>query len=178
MTLENTTLRIPSELRAIAEEQAKAAGHTLAEELRSALESYYKMNATQISSEDLEARVRQHEAEFHGSAPAQEPKKKEEMKISKAKPAVQKELPLTDKASQEREETRKILLGLKGLLESSIQPMPSDLEKSLGMSSRLIGRRLGEVGIQAKNTRIRDKSGRYFLRSLLPKIDAALKEVS
>jgi len=179
MTLENTTLRIPSELRAIAEERAKAAGHTLAEELRDALESHYKMNTTQISSEDLEARVRQHEAEFHGSAPqTQEREKKEGRKTPQAKPAVQKELLLTDKASQEREETRKILLGLKDLLESGVQPTPSDLEKSLGMPSRLIGRKLGEVGIQAKNTRIRDKSGRYFLRSLLPKIEAALKEVS
>jgi hypothetical protein len=46
------------------------------------------------------------------------------------------------------------------------------------MPSRLIGRRLGQVGIRAKNTRIRDKSGRYFLRSLLPKIEAALAELS
>ncbi|RQW78857.1 MAG: hypothetical protein EHM14_10655 [Methanothrix sp.] len=179
MTLENTTLRLPSKLRAIAEERAKAAGHTLAEELRGALESHYKMNATQISFEDLEARVRQHEAEFHGSAvPSQEHKEKEGRKNPQAKPALQKELPLTEKASHEREETRKILLGLKDLLESGVQPMPSDLEESLGMSSRLIGRRLGEVGIQAKNTRIRDKSGRYFLRSLLPLIEAALKELS
>jgi len=137
------------------------------------------MNATQISSEDLEARVRQHEAEFHGSAlPADERKEKEERKISQAKPAVQKELPLTDKASQEREETKKILLALKKMLESGVQPLPSDLEKSLDMSSRLIGRRLGEVGIQAMNTRIRDKPGRYFLRSMLPKIEEALKELS
>jgi len=52
------------------------------------------------------------------------------------------------------------------------------LEKSLDMSSRLIGRRLGEVGIQAMNTGIRDKPGRYFLRSMLPKIEEALEELS
>jgi hypothetical protein len=175
VALENTTLRLPTQLRAIAEERAKAARHSLAEELRSALESHYKMNAAQISFEDLEARIRQHEAEFHSPVV---PAEREEKEILPAKPSVQKELARVEKASQEREETRKILLGLKDLLESGTQPMPSDLEKSLGMPSRLIGRRLGQVGIRAKNTRIRDKSGRYFLRSLLPKIEAALAELS
>ncbi len=175
MTLANTTLRLSPELRAIAEERAKAAGHTLAEELRSALESHYKMNAAQASFEDMEARIRQHEAEFHSPAV---PAEREEKEILPAEPAVQKKLTPVENASPEREETRKILLVLKDLLESGTQPMPSDLEKSLGMASRLIGRRLGEVGIRAKNTRIRDKSGRYFLRSLLPKIEVALKELS
>jgi len=175
MTLANTTLRLPQKLRAIAEERAKAAGHSLAEELRSALESHYKMNAAQISFEDLEARIQQHEAEFHSPAV---PSEREEKEILPAKPSVQEELARVEKASREREETRKILLGLKDLLEHGTQPMPSDLENSLGMPSRLIGRRLGQVGIRAKNTRIRDKSGRYFLRSLLPKIEEALKELS
>ena len=179
MTLENTTLRLPLELRAIAEERAEAAGHTLSEELRRALESYYKMNASQISFEDLEARFRQHEAEFHGqSTPIQEHKKNEGRNGPSAQIAVQRKLPLSIKASREQEETKKILLALKELLESGVQPLPSDLEKSLDMSSRLIGRRLGEVGIQAMNTRIRDKPGRYFLRSMLPKIEEALKEIS
>jgi len=175
MALENTTLRLPTQLRAIAEERAKAAGHTLAEELRSALESHYKMNAAQIRFEDLEARIQQHEAEFHSPAV---PAKREEKEILPAEPVVQKELAPIEKASREWEETRKILICLKDILERGTQPMPSDLEKSLGMPSRLIGRRLGQVGIRAKNTRIRDKSGRYFLRSLLPKIEAALAELS
>jgi hypothetical protein len=176
MTLANTTLRLPPQLRAIAEERAKAAGHTLADELRSALESHYKMNAAQISFEDLEARIQQHEAEFHSPAVPAEHEEIEE--LLPAKPSVQEELARVEKASREREETRKILLGLKDLLESGTQPMPSDLENLLGMPSRLIGRRLGKIGIRAKNTRIRDKSGRYFLRSLLPKIEEALKELS
>lgn len=176
MALENTTLRLPTQLRAIAEERAKAAGHTLAEELRNALESHYKMNAAQISFENLEARIQQHEAEFHSPAVPAEREEKEE--FLPAKPSVQKELAQVEKASQEREEIRKILLGLKDLLERGTQPMPSDLENLLGMPSRLIGRRLGQVGIRAKNTRIRDKSGRYFLRSLLPKIEAAIAELS
>jgi hypothetical protein len=103
-------------------------------------------------------------------------------KLPQAKLSVQKEQvreqARIDKASREKEETRRILLGLKDMLESGKQPMPSDLEKSLDMPSRLIGRRLGQVGIRAQNTRIRDKSGRYFLRSLLPKIEKALAELS
>ncbi|RQW78836.1 MAG: hypothetical protein EHM14_10745 [Methanothrix sp.] len=114
MTLENTTLRLPPQLRAIAEERAEAAGHTLAEELRSALESYYKMNESQISFEDLEVRFRQHEAEFHGqSTPIQEHKKNEGRNGPPAQIAAQRKLHHSIKASREQEETKKILLALK-----------------------------------------------------------------
>lgn len=63
----NYTLRLPADLKALAEEEAKAHGRDLSEELRLALASYYERPWGLVSNKDLAEKIREHEERFHMS---------------------------------------------------------------------------------------------------------------
>jgi hypothetical protein len=177
--LQNTTLRLDADLRQKAESSANEHNRNLAEELRHALQTYYKLEEGGVSLATLEERIRKHEQEYHGRQPPNllesgymvfETKQESEAKMECA-PAGSDE--------ERLDLTIEILQKLHDLLKDGFTPTPKELENALEgkISSRLIGRLLSKQGISAKNTRINDHSGRYFLPSMLPDISKKLDEL-
>ncbi len=171
------TLRFDSDLRQKAERSAKEHHRSLAEELRYALRSYYRHAAGGVSLATLEKRMRRHEREYHGlqatdiheAFSKSDAKEESHAKKDGASPNIV--------AEEERLKiTIEVLKKLQDLLKDGLTATPKELENALGgkISSRLIGRLLSEQGISAKNTRIVNRSARYFLPSMRPDISEKL----
>jgi hypothetical protein len=179
--LENITVRLDTKIMEAAEISAKDRRVPLSVEIRSALTSYYKLGTSTVTFEALEERLRKHEELFHGAketlwpdqyrVPVQDSGVLAEVnKIEEVAPKIE---PESDKATLSTEKTVdniKILARLIEMLETGLNPTSADLEEATGIPSRKIGRLLNAQGIVAKNTRIANKSARYFLPAMLPKV--------
>ena len=187
--LENITLRLDTKIREAAEKSAKSNGVRLAVEIRNALKSYYKLGPGNVTFAALEERLRKHEELFHGAketlwpdrytiAPQElaipsksektpAPSKVKTVDAIAAKPGPDK---AADLAKQRTEDTTKVLARLVEMLEAGLHPTPADLEEATGITSRQIGHLLNAQGIVAKNTRIANRSARYFLPAMLPQV--------
>lgn len=187
--LENITVRLDPKIMEAAEKSAQYRRVPLAVEIREVLTGYYKHGTATVTYAALEERIKKHEELFHGAKETLWPDRytiaPQELAIASKpeKPLAQAKVetveataarPDPDKSSelarQKIADTTKILTYLIRMLEAGTNTTSSDLKEATGISSHRIGRLLKARGIVAKNTRIANKSARYFLPAMLPQV--------
>jgi hypothetical protein len=163
--MENTNLRIPRDLREIAEKRADEAGWTLTEELRYALELHYQKKTTFVTMAVLEQMLKAHELKFHQSGVIILPPLDVENSENTAD--------ATEKERPPKVLILEVLSGLLASLHDGEEPTPGQISRDLKIDPKTVGRILRPLGIVARHTTINGVPGRYYLKELLPKVESA-----
>ena len=167
--MENQTLRIPHDLKEIAEKRAEDSGWSLAEELRYALEIHYQKKTAYVTMAVLEEMLRAHELKFHEVDDVVLP----EVEIATEVVEIKKE-----EENPPKIQVLEVLSRLLARMDAGEEPTPSEIGEDLGLDCRAVGRILKPLEIEARNTSINKVAGRYYVKELLPLVQAAYAKLS
>lgn len=73
--------------------------------------------------------------------------------------------------------TKLVLEKLLDHLRNGEEVTAKQLEKEMGIPSRIVSQLLKDKGILAKNTRLQGVAGRYFLREIMSVVEKAYREM-
>ena len=180
--LEVTTIRLPCFLKRVISMAAKEHGLSFSEELRDALQMHYKKLDAAATLKDIHDAITIHEAAKHQSDTKLPIKISLEGGQSKFAPSRSSNLNPSeleknrDKifADESRAAAKLVLEKLHEHLKKGEEITSRQLEEETGVPRRLVGRLLKLNGVQSRNTRVKNVSGRYFLLETLPAVEMAL----
>jgi len=175
-------LRLPCFLKSIISVAAKEHGLSFSEELRDALQMHYKTLDAAATLNDIHDAIAMHEAAKHQSGTKLPTKISLEGGQSKFAPSRPSNLNPSeleknrDKifADESRAAAKLVLEKLHEHLKKGEEITSRQLEEETGVPRRLVGRLLKLNGVQSRNTRVKNVSGRYFLLETLPAVEKAL----
>jgi len=180
MSMENTTIRLPSSLKSTIALAAKDNDRTISEEIRFALQMHYKTAAATATVQDLNDAILEHVKSMHLS-PQQHyheiESEREALMAPAARPRAKKsrERPEGMSGQDDDEETRRILENLLNHLRNREAVTAKQLEKETEIPSRDVSKLLKSWGIKPRNTRLHGVAGRYFLPEMLPDVEEAYR---
>lgn len=179
---ESTTIRLPSSLKSVIAEAAKKNGRTFSEEVRHALHAHYKTLAATATLKDINDAVLEHVTSMHLSPQQHYHKMKyerESLKTPAAKALANKSRGRREGMTAEESlaATKLVLEKLLDHLRNGEEVTAKQLEKEMGIPSRIVSQLLKDKGILAKNTRLQGVAGRYFLREIMSVVEKAYREM-
>lgn len=168
-TMSNYTLRLPGNLRELAEKSAVEHGRDLAEELRIALSTHYAQPDGLVTVGMLHEKLKEHERSFHVQliGPAD--------KFPGPMPHKARKIASDAGSTFEPADVLNVLFVLKDQLMAGHEPTPTALGLEVGLDAKKISKILSSCDIKAKNTRRGGVSARFYLLSCLPAVEDALK---
>jgi len=183
--LEGTTVRLPRSLKDIIAQAAKEHGLSFSEELRDALQMHYRTLDAAATLKDVHDAIMAHEAVKHqyGSQLPMETNPERgsasfaPSRTSKLNQKEPEEKHDKISADESRAAARQIMERLLEHLKKGEEITSRRLEEETGIPRRLVGKLLKLNGVQSKNTRINNISGRYFLLETLPAVEKVLSEL-
>jgi len=174
-TMTNFTLRLPADLRRLAEEAAAKSGRTLADELRLAIASFFGSSDGLVTAEMLRQKLDEHVRSYHVVLACAD-----QASILPPPPQVDKQDEMAVMAgltNRELRRARDYLAWIEDALSNGRAVTSSEVSKHFGDSSRRIGRILRLFGVKAQNTRINNISARWIQPHDLPVVRAAIERV-
>ncbi len=171
-TMTNFTLRLPADLRRLAEEAAAKSGRTLADELRLAIASFFSSSDGLVTAEMLRQKLDEHVRSYHVVLACAD-----QASLLPPPPQVDKQEEMAGMTNRELRRARDYLAWIEDALSKERAVTPSEVSKHFGDSSRRIGRILRLFGVKAQNTRINNISARWIQPHDLPVVRAALERV-
>lgn len=172
-------VRLPEETIQRVQSTSNETGRNRADLIRDAIDYY-------LDNELWKAEGNEHVADSIASL-AQRIAALEEWKDGTIQPAIQSDIQTNERAIQKAIQpatnvnkitptVRDVLKVIKSYFDQGIEPMVSDVAKSVGMNTRSMGILLGKAGIHAKNTTRKSRVSRYFTFDMGEEIDKLLVE--